>query len=84
MAMFTVLLSIDAAADPGTARANEAALTFSGLISRAPICLLLTLAECAAVMWIYCVCLRWQGDLFQARDQQILEVGTGRAAHLCS
>ena len=79
MAMFTVLFPLTQL--PTLVPLGiEAALTFSGLISRTPICLVLTLAECGAVLWIYHICLRWQGDLFQAREQKILEVVTGRAA----
>jgi hypothetical protein len=45
----------------------------------APICLVLSLAECAAVVVFYRFALEWQGDLFQAREQRILEAVTDRA-----
>jgi len=57
----------------------EAALVYGGWSARVPICLVLTLAECAAVVVIYRICLRWQGALFQAREQRILEVVTNRS-----
>ncbi len=56
----------------------EAALAYGGWSAGAPICLVLTLVECAAVVVIYRICLRWQGNLFQAREQRILEVVTNR------
>lgn len=58
----------------------EAALQYLGWTSRAPICLVLSLVECAAAVWIYRVCLNWQGDLLQKREQRILETVTNRAA----
>lgn len=58
----------------------EAALRGLGWITAAPVCLVLSLAECAVVVWIYRLCLHWQGELFQAREQKILETVTNRAA----
>jgi len=57
----------------------EAALAYQGWIAGAPICLLLSLAECAAVVFIYRVSLNWQGGLLQSREQRILESVTNRA-----
>ena len=39
-----------------------------------PVCLLLSLVECAAIACLYRWALRWQGDLLQGREQRILEV----------
>ena len=52
---------------------------FLGWTENAPVCLLLSLAECVAVVLIYRVALRWQGSLFQGREQIILETVTNRA-----
>jgi ABC-2 type transport system permease protein len=59
--------------------AIEAVLEWQGLTARAPICLVLSLAQCAAVVFIYRRSLNWQGDLFQAREQRILDTVTNRA-----
>jgi hypothetical protein len=50
-----------------------------GWIAVAPICLVLSLAECAAVVFIYRICLNWQGGLLQDREQRILKSVTNRA-----
>jgi hypothetical protein len=57
----------------------EAALTGLGWGAEIPICLLLTLVECAAVIGIYRAVLSWEGKWFQSREQKILEVVTSRA-----
>jgi hypothetical protein len=57
----------------------EALFAYQGSIARAPICLLLSLVECAAVVFIYRASLNWQGGLLQAREQKILESVTNRA-----
>jgi len=44
-----------------------------------PICLILSVLECAAVIWLYHRLLDWQGDLLQAREQRILEIVTAKA-----
>jgi ABC-2 type transport system permease protein len=44
-----------------------------------PIYLLLSLLECAVVVFVYRLLLRWEGELFQAREQKILECVTNRA-----
>jgi len=41
-----------------------------------PICLLLSLVECAAFVLIYRVVLGWEGSLLQAREKKILELVT--------
>ena len=57
----------------------EAVLEWQGWIARAPICLVLSLAQCAAVVFIYRFSLNWQGGLFRAREQRILDTVTNRA-----
>lgn len=57
----------------------EAALEGVGWTTRIPICLLLTLLECAVVIALYRFLLNWQGGLLQAREQKILEIVTNRA-----
>jgi ABC-2 type transport system permease protein len=56
----------------------EALLKLLGWMEGTPICLLLTLAECAAVVILYRVSLVWLGELLQAREQRILESVTSR------
>jgi hypothetical protein len=46
---------------------------------RLPIFLMLSLAECAVIVWIYRVVLNWQGNLLQSREQKILDAVTNRA-----
>lgn len=58
----------------------EFVLEFLGWTNGVPIYLLLSLAECAAVVLLYRLILEWQGTLFQAREQAILEIVTGRGA----
>jgi ABC-2 type transport system permease protein len=60
--------------------AIEALVEWLGWTAGAPVCLLLTVAECAAFVFIYRLALNLQGDLLQAREQQILEIVTSRAA----
>ena len=57
----------------------EAVLRFLGWPAAAPIYLVLSLIECAMIVILYHFALRWQGTLFQAREQQILESVTNRA-----
>ena len=57
----------------------EAGLEYQGWTTGAPICLVLSLAECAAVVFIYRFSLNWQGGLLQGREQKILESVTNRA-----
>lgn len=57
----------------------EAGLVHLGWNARLPICLVLTLAECAVVVVIYRYVLAWQGKLLHSREQAILEVVTNRA-----
>jgi hypothetical protein len=57
----------------------EAALNFSGRAEGWPICLALSLGECAAVILLYRASLDWLGDAFQSREQRILEIVTHRA-----
>jgi hypothetical protein len=58
----------------------EALLEWQGWTAGFPVCLVLSLVECAAVIFIYRVVLDWEGGLFQAREQRILETVTNRAA----
>ncbi len=58
----------------------EALLEWRGWTAGFPVCLILSLIECAAVIFIYRVVLNWEGGLFQAREQRILETVTNRAA----
>jgi hypothetical protein len=51
----------------------EALLRFLGRTAGMPICLVLSLAECAAVVVIYHFSLVGEGALLQAREQRILE-----------
>lgn len=57
----------------------EAGLAYQGWVAGAPICLLLSLVECTAVIFIYRFALNWQGDLLQSREQRILQSVTNRA-----
>jgi ABC-2 type transport system permease protein len=58
----------------------EALSNFMGWTAGLPIYLLLCLVECAVVAFIYYFSLIWLGDLFQAREQKILDSVTKRAA----
>jgi hypothetical protein len=42
--------------------------------------LLLSVVECALIVFIYHLALNWQGELLQGREQSILECVTNRAA----
>jgi hypothetical protein len=57
----------------------EAVLRLHDWPSGAPICLLLTLVECAAVVVIYHFSMIGLGSLLQGREQRILEIVTQRA-----
>jgi hypothetical protein len=57
---------------------TEMVLRLLGWTAGFPICLVLTLAECALVVLIYRLTLDRQGDQFQAREQRILEIVTSR------
>jgi hypothetical protein len=58
----------------------EYLLKFLGWPAAAPIYLGLALVECALIVIIYHFALMWQGTLFQAREQLILDGVTNRAA----
>ncbi len=58
----------------------EAGLRHLGWPAAAPICLVLSLVECAVVVLIYWLSLELLGNLFQAREQSILETVTKRAS----
>jgi hypothetical protein len=45
-----------------------------------PICLVLTLAECAVIVAVYWLVVDWQGTLLQSREQTILHRVTNKAA----
>src|SRR5205823_6232141 len=44
-----------------------------------PVCLILSLLECVAMIFLYRLVVGWQGELLQARERKILEVVTARA-----
>jgi hypothetical protein len=44
-----------------------------------PICLLLSLLECLAVVFLYRLVLTWQGSLLQSREQRILDLVSSKA-----
>jgi hypothetical protein len=50
-----------------------------GWVRGVPICLLLSLLECAGVVYVYRLTLDWQGDLLHARERRILELVATRA-----
>jgi len=57
----------------------EVLLATFGWAEHVPINLLLSLAECAAVVVFYRLALTWEGDLLQAREQRILETVATKA-----
>jgi hypothetical protein len=57
----------------------ESTLTQQGWVRGVPVCLLLSLAECVAVVYLYRLVLTWQGRALQAREQKILEVVAAKA-----
>ncbi len=57
----------------------EVVLRLLGWMEGVPICLLLSLAECTAVVGIYWVSLGIYGDLLRAREQKILESVASRS-----
>jgi len=59
--------------------AIESLLEWLGWTGGAPICLLLSLAFCAGVIFVYRLVLNWQGQLLHLREQIILETVTNRA-----
>ena len=58
----------------------EVLVDYLGYRHGVPVCLLVSLAECGVIVLVYRACLNWQGGLLEAREKQILEVVTGRAA----
>jgi ABC-2 type transport system permease protein len=58
----------------------ETAMQLLGYGSRVPICLLLTLVECALVAVIYYFCSAGLGNMLQSREQKILETVTAKAS----
>jgi ABC-2 type transport system permease protein len=79
MVMFLVLFPLTQATTL-LPLAIEALSNFMGWTAGLPIYLLLCLVECAVVTVIYYFSLIWLGDLFQAREQKILDSVTKRAA----
>ncbi len=57
----------------------EMLFKFLGWTQNAPVFLLLSLTECAALVVVYHFVLNWQGRMFQAREQHILDTVTNRA-----
>jgi ABC-2 type transport system permease protein len=60
--------------------AVEAGLNAYGIGGGVPICLLMSIVECAGVVVFYHFSLGWLGDFLQAREQKILEQVTNRAS----
>lgn len=58
----------------------EAVLEAVGWAYGLPICLVLSVLECAAIIVIYGQVLTWQGWLLQSREQRILEIVTTKSA----
>ena len=57
----------------------ELLLDYLEIVQGMPVCLVLALLECVAVVFIYRVCLTAQGSLLQSREQQILQIVTTKA-----
>jgi len=57
----------------------EFALEELELVQGMPVCLALTVLECAVILYVYRFVLTWQGNLLQAREQSILETVTTKA-----
>jgi ABC-2 type transport system permease protein len=57
----------------------EFGLEQMGWLTGWPICLALSVLECAAVVFIYRLVLTWEGQALQAREQKILAVVTPKA-----
>ena len=57
----------------------EFLLSWSGTMVWFPAYLILAIAECAAVLWLYPVLLSRQGDLLELRERRILEIVTTKA-----
>ncbi|MGO9466410.1 MAG: hypothetical protein ACLQIB_51685 [Isosphaeraceae bacterium] len=75
MVMFVLPLTIAPTLLP---LAIEALLRFLGWPAAVPAFLVLALVQCAVVIVIYLFLLEWQGNLFQAREQTILDSVTNR------
>jgi len=56
--------------------AIEVLVQSRGLLTGVPICLVLTLLECAGIGLLYRLVLGWQGDVLQRREQKILDLVT--------
>jgi hypothetical protein len=78
MAMFLVLFPLTQAITLFPLGA-EVLLGLFGWGNGVPVCLLLSLAECAAAIVLYNLALGRQGRWFQAREQRILETVTNKA-----
>lgn len=59
---------------------TELLLDLLGLHSPIPLCLTLTILQCAIVVGVYRLALSWQGRLLQEHEREILEKVAGRAA----
>lgn len=57
----------------------EFGLETLGWVEGMPVCLVLTVMECAAIVWLYHVVLTWQGRLLHGRELRIIEVVTTKA-----
>jgi hypothetical protein len=76
--MFMVLLPLTMAATL-LPLGTEMLLRVLDWAAGVPICLVLSLLECAVIFFLYRLSLGWQGSLLQAREQRILETVTNRA-----
>ncbi|HEX4589092.1 MAG TPA: hypothetical protein VH120_04140, partial [Gemmataceae bacterium] len=56
----------------------EGVLDFAGLRHGLPVALVLSVAMCAAVVFLYRLALNAEGSLLQAREQQILNTVTSK------
>jgi ABC-2 type transport system permease protein len=57
----------------------EQLLVWQGWIEKAPVALVLSIAECAVVVWIYYLLIGFQGDWLQAREKAILAIVATKA-----
>jgi hypothetical protein len=57
----------------------EVLMEYLGWIRGIPVCLVLSLAECVGIVYLYRVVLTWQGRQLQRREQDILQVVTPKA-----
>jgi hypothetical protein len=54
----------------------EFLLSLSGTLTWVPVYMILALAECAFIIWLYPLALKSQGDFLERRERRILEIVT--------